>query len=98
MLADAAVAWLAQVAGGLPHWACHSTWAALSPSLWVALHDVAEPGVCCLPPPLPAWLQVAGKAALGDAGLAWEGPEIKDLDRQRCGILIGVCGAVGPAG
>ena len=29
------------------------------------------------------------KQALGHAGLPWEGPELKDLDRQRCGILIG---------
>lgn len=32
---------------------------------------------------------VAGKTALADAGLPWEGAELKDLDRQRCGILIG---------
>jgi 3-oxoacyl-[acyl-carrier-protein] synthase II len=38
-------------------------------------------------------MMVAGKSALGDAGLAWEGPEIKDLNRQRCGILIGVPGS-----
>jgi hypothetical protein len=35
-------------------------------------------------------MQVAGKKALEDAGLPWEGPELQDLDRQRCGILIGV--------
>ncbi|GAB4823522.1 hypothetical protein N2152v2_010568 [Parachlorella kessleri] len=35
------------------------------------------------------YLIVAGKKALGHAGLPWEGPELKDLDRQRCGILIG---------
>lgn len=35
------------------------------------------------------YLQVAGKKALEGAGLPWEGPELKDLDRQRCGILIG---------
>jgi hypothetical protein len=27
--------------------------------------------------------------ALGDAGLPWDGPELKDLNRQRCGILMG---------
>ena len=32
---------------------------------------------------------MAGKKALADAGLPWEGPELKDLDRSRCGILIG---------
>ena len=32
---------------------------------------------------VPAW------QALGHAGLPWEGPELQDLDRQRCGILIG---------
>lgn len=35
------------------------------------------------------YMMIAGKKALEDAGLPWEGPEIKDLDRQRCGILIG---------
>ncbi|KAI3425760.1 hypothetical protein D9Q98_007735 [Chlorella vulgaris] len=35
------------------------------------------------------YMQVAGKKALEDAGLPWEGPELQDLDRQRCGILIG---------
>ena len=34
-------------------------------------------------------MMVAGKKALGDAGLPWEGPELKDLDRQRCGVLVG---------
>lgn len=28
---------------------------------------------------------VAGKSALADAGLKWDGPELKDLDKQRCG-------------
>eukprot|EP00191_Tetraselmis_sp_GSL018_P010510 CAMPEP_0177609840 /NCGR_PEP_ID=MMETSP0419_2-20121207/19370_1 /TAXON_ID=582737 /ORGANISM="Tetraselmis sp., Strain GSL018" /LENGTH=286 /DNA_ID=CAMNT_0019104925 /DNA_START=44 /DNA_END=900 /DNA_ORIENTATION=+ len=32
---------------------------------------------------------VAGKKALGDAGLPWDGPEINDLDKLKCGILIG---------
>jgi len=32
---------------------------------------------------------VAGKSALNDAGLQWDGPEIDDLDKARCGILIG---------
>lgn len=35
------------------------------------------------------YVLVAGKKALGDAGLSWQGPEIKDLDPARCGILIG---------
>ncbi|KAI7838733.1 hypothetical protein COHA_007529 [Chlorella ohadii] len=35
------------------------------------------------------YMIVAGKKALADAGLPWEGPELKDLDRSRCGILIG---------
>lgn len=35
------------------------------------------------------YLTVAGKKALEQAGLPWEGPELKDLDRQKCGILIG---------
>ncbi|PSC74659.1 3-oxoacyl-[acyl-carrier] synthase chloroplastic isoform B [Micractinium conductrix] len=35
------------------------------------------------------YMMVAGKKALGDAGLPWEGPELKDLDRQRCGVLVG---------
>lgn len=34
---------------------------------------------------------VAGKKALGDAGLKWDGPELNDLDKQRCGIMIGAC-------
>jgi hypothetical protein len=40
--------------------------------------------LCC------RYMMVAGKKALGDSGLHWEGPELKDLNRQRCGILIGV--------
>lgn len=39
--------------------------------------------LCC------RYMMVAGKKALGDSGLQWEGPELKDLNRQRCGILIG---------
>ncbi|KAG2434939.1 hypothetical protein HYH02_012136 [Chlamydomonas schloesseri] len=35
------------------------------------------------------YILVAGKKALGDAGLAWDGQEIKDLDRMRCGTLVG---------
>ena len=35
------------------------------------------------------YLTVAGKKAMDSAGLPWEGPEMKELDRQRCGILIG---------
>lgn len=35
------------------------------------------------------YLQVAGKKALEASGLPWEGPEIKDLDRTKCGILVG---------
>lgn len=35
------------------------------------------------------YLTVAGKKAMAGAGLPWEGPEMKELDRQRCGILIG---------
>lgn len=35
------------------------------------------------------YMSVAGKKALGDAGLKWDGQELKDLDRSRCGILIG---------
>lgn len=35
------------------------------------------------------YLTVAGKKALEQSGLPWEGQEIKDLDRQKCGILIG---------
>lgn len=35
------------------------------------------------------YMIVAGKRALADAGLPWEGPELKDLNRARCGILIG---------
>jgi 3-oxoacyl-[acyl-carrier-protein] synthase II len=35
------------------------------------------------------YLQVAGKKALEGAGLPWTGPELRDLNRQRCGILIG---------
>lgn len=35
------------------------------------------------------YLQVAGKKALEGAGLPWDGQEIKDLDRSKCGILIG---------
>lgn len=27
--------------------------------------------------------------ALADAGLAWDGDKISDLDKSRCGILIG---------
>lgn len=26
---------------------------------------------------------------MAHAGLDWEGPELKDLDLQRCGVLIG---------
>lgn len=32
---------------------------------------------------------VSGKKALADAGLPWDGPELRDIDRSRCGILIG---------
>lgn len=32
---------------------------------------------------------VAGKSALNDAGLQWDGPELEKLDKERCGILIG---------
>ena len=32
---------------------------------------------------------VAGKKALADAGLPFEGAALGDLDRSRCGILIG---------
>ncbi|EFJ47888.1 hypothetical protein VOLCADRAFT_104947 [Volvox carteri f. nagariensis] len=35
------------------------------------------------------YIIVAGKKALGDAGLAWDGPALKDLNRMRCGTLIG---------
>lgn len=35
------------------------------------------------------YMMVSGKKALADAGLPWDGPEMKDIDRQRCGILIG---------
>lgn len=35
------------------------------------------------------YLQVAGKKALEDAGLSWQGPDIKELDRSKCGILVG---------
>lgn len=35
------------------------------------------------------YILCAGKKALHDAHLAPEGPEMKDLDRSRCGILIG---------
>ncbi|GIL44318.1 hypothetical protein Vafri_1823 [Volvox africanus] len=35
------------------------------------------------------YIIVAGKKALGDAGLSWDGPEIKDLNRMRCGTLVG---------
>ena len=35
------------------------------------------------------YLTVAGKKAMEGAGLPWEGPELKELNRQRCGILIG---------
>ncbi|WIA38565.1 hypothetical protein OEZ86_001879 [Tetradesmus obliquus] len=32
---------------------------------------------------------VSGKKALADAGLDWQGQDIKELDKARCGILIG---------
>lgn len=35
------------------------------------------------------YMTVAGKKALGDAGLQWDGQELRDLDRTKCGILIG---------
>ncbi|KAG2486649.1 hypothetical protein HYH03_014705 [Edaphochlamys debaryana] len=35
------------------------------------------------------YILVAGKKALGDAGLPWDGPELKELDRLRCGTLVG---------
>jgi len=35
------------------------------------------------------YMSVAGKKALGDAGLQWDGQELKDLDRSMCGIMIG---------
>lgn len=35
------------------------------------------------------YLQVAGKKALEGSGLPWEGPELQELDRSKCGILIG---------
>ncbi|PRW57651.1 3-oxoacyl-[acyl-carrier] synthase chloroplastic isoform A [Chlorella sorokiniana] len=35
------------------------------------------------------YMIVAGKKALADASLQWDGPELQDLDRSRCGILIG---------
>lgn len=35
------------------------------------------------------YLQVAGKKALESTGLPWDGQELKDMDRTRCGILIG---------
>ncbi|GFR42796.1 hypothetical protein Agub_g3761 [Astrephomene gubernaculifera] len=35
------------------------------------------------------YTMVAGKKALGDAGLAWDGKEIKDLNHLRCGTLVG---------
>ena len=31
------------------------------------------------------YVLVAGKKALGDAGLAWDGPEIRELDAARAG-------------
>ncbi len=34
-------------------------------------------------------MMVSGKKALADAGLPWDGPELQDLDRSRCGILVG---------
>ncbi|GLC42792.1 Protein TRANSPORT INHIBITOR RESPONSE 1 [Pleodorina starrii] len=39
--------------------------------------------------PVIKYILVAGKKALGDAGLAWDGQEIKDLNRLRCGTLVG---------
>eukprot|EP00879_Flechtneria_rotunda_P028091 GHRR01030169.1.p1 GENE.GHRR01030169.1~~GHRR01030169.1.p1 ORF type:complete len:211 (+),score=59.76 GHRR01030169.1:254-886(+) len=35
------------------------------------------------------YVLVSGKKALADAGLDWQGDSIKDLDKARCGILIG---------
>eukprot|EP00887_Chlorella_sp_A99_P007954 scaffold12.g7954.t1 len=39
--------------------------------------------------PVMRYIHVAGKKALGDAGLPWDGPEIADLDRERAGIIVG---------
>lgn len=35
------------------------------------------------------YVMVSGKKALADAGLAWDGQDIKELNKARCGILIG---------
>lgn len=35
------------------------------------------------------YVLVSGKKALADAGLDWQGDDIKQLDKARCGILIG---------
>ena len=35
------------------------------------------------------YLQVAGKKALEGSGLPWDGPELQDIDRSKCGVLIG---------
>lgn len=35
------------------------------------------------------YMMVSGKKALADAGLPWDGPEMHDIDRSRCGILVG---------
>lgn len=35
------------------------------------------------------YILVAGKKALHHSGIAWDGPELKDLDPSRCGILVG---------
>ena len=32
---------------------------------------------------------MSGKKALADAGLAWDGPDIKQLNLGRCGTLVG---------
>ncbi|KAL4457347.1 hypothetical protein ABPG75_012212 [Micractinium tetrahymenae] len=35
------------------------------------------------------YMMVSGKKALADAGLPWDGPELQELNRARCGILVG---------
>lgn len=39
---------------------------------------------------------ISGKKALGDAGLPWDGNELSDLDKARCGIMIGKAQATQP--
>ncbi len=32
---------------------------------------------------------LAGKKALGDAGLQWDGADLKEIDLMRCGTVVG---------